>query len=101
MGRPTEKWPHYALENLEDSLHRLKELERKLNAAQDAIVLGDDVLALKDLSDARVLALECVDNLVRSRIGKYQQQEKTPRWTRPAEEKAMETVAQVVAIRRA
>jgi hypothetical protein len=86
---------------LEDSVYRLKELERKLNAAQDAVLSGNDAVALKDLSDARVLALECVDNLVRSRIGKYQQQEKTPRWTRPAEEKAMETVAQVVAIRRA
>jgi hypothetical protein len=101
MGRPAEKWPTYALENLEDSVYRLKELERKLNAAQDAVLSGNDAVALKDLSDARVLALECVDNLVRSRIGKYQQQEKTPRWTRPAEEKAMETVAQVVAIRRA
>jgi hypothetical protein len=101
MGRLTEKWPHYALENLEDSLYRLKELERKLSAAQDAIVLGSDAVALKDLSDARVLALECVDNLVRSRIGKYQQQEKTPRWTRPEDAQAMEAVAQVVAIRRA
>lgn len=101
MGRDGQKWPTYALENLEDSLYRLKQLERKLNAAQDAVLGGDDAVALKDMSDARVLALECVDNLVRSRAGKYQQQEKAPRWTRPAEEKAMEAVAKVAAIRRA
>lgn len=100
MGRPAEKWPTYALENLEDSLYRLKQLERKADAVQDAILLGDDAAALKGLSDVRVMALECVDNLVRARIGKYQQQERSPKWQRPAEDKAAEAVTQVMATRR-
>ncbi len=100
MGRPAEKWPTYALENLEDSLYRLKQLERKANAIQDAILVGDDAAALKDLSDVRVLALECVENLVRSRIGKYQQQEKAPRWNKPATDQTAQAVAQVMATRR-
>lgn len=100
MGRSAEKWPTYALENLEDSLFRLKQLERKLNTAQDAIVTDDDAVALKSLSDALVLALECVENLVRSRIGKYQQQEKAPRWNKPAADQATQAVAQVMATRR-
>lgn len=100
MGRPAEKWPTYALENLEDSLYRLKQLEREASAAQDAIVTGDDATALRDLSDVRVLALECVENLVRSRIGKYQQQEKAPRWEKPAADQAAQAVGQVAAMRR-
>jgi hypothetical protein len=101
MGRPAEKWPTYALENLEDSLYRLKELERKASAVQDAIVLGDVPAALRDLSDVRVLALECVENLVRSRIGKYKQQEKaSQKWNRSTEEKAAQAVNQVMATRR-
>lgn len=101
MARPAEKWPTYAMENLEDSLYRLKQLERRADAAQDAILAGNDAVALKALSDARVLALECVDNLVRSRIGKYQQQEKgAPRWKRPMEEEAAHSVTQVMATRR-
>ena len=100
MGRPAGKWPHYALENLEDSLYRLKQLERKASQVQDAIVLGDAASALRDLSDVRVLALECVENLVRSRIGKYQQQEIAPKWTRPTEEQATQAISQVMATRR-
>lgn len=100
MGRPAEKWPTYALENLEDSLYRLKQLEKKAAAAQDAIVLGDDATALRDLSDVRVLALECVENLVRSRIGKYQQQERASRWNKPTADQSAEAVAQAMATRR-
>lgn len=100
MGRPAEKWPHYALENLEDSVYRLKQLESLASQVQDAIVLGDAVKALRDLSDVRVLALECVDNLVRSRIGKYKQQEAASQWNRPGEEKATREVTQVIATRR-
>jgi hypothetical protein len=101
MGRPAKKWPHFALENLEDSVYRLKELERKASAVQDAIVLGDAVSALRDLSDVRVLALECVDNLVRARIGKYRQQDeqKEPQWTR-ADDQAAQAITQVLATRR-
>lgn len=101
MGRPAGKWPAYALENLEDSLYRLKELERKASHIQDAIVLGNTAEALRDLSDVRVMALECVDNLVRARIGKYQQQEKSARWNRPAgtQDTATEAVTRAVAIR--
>jgi hypothetical protein len=98
--RPAEKWPTYALENLEDSLYRLKQLERKADAIQDAILAGNDAAALKDLSDVRVLALECVDNLVRSRIGKYQQQERPRRWKRPMEEQSTQATSQVMATRR-
>lgn len=100
MGRPAERWPTYALENLEDSLYRLKQLERKANSVQDAILVGDDAAALKDLSDVRVLALECVENLVRSRIGKYKQQEKAPRWEKPASDQTVQAVQQVVNSRR-
>lgn len=102
MGRPAEKWPTYALENLEDSLYRLKEIERKASKVQDAIVLGDTTAALRDLSDVRVLALECVENLVRSRIGKYKQQEKAqeqPRWNQ-SEDQAAQAITQVLATRR-
>ena len=99
MGRPAERWPTYALENLEDSLYRLKQLERKASAVQDAIVAGNDAAALKDLGDVRVLALECVENLVRSRIGKYQQQEKAPRWNKSTDQET-QAIEQVVAIRR-
>lgn len=100
MGRPAEKWPTYALENLEDSLYKLKQLEQKAEQVQDAIVLGDDVMALRELSDVRVLALECVENLVRSRIGKYKQQEKASQWNKPATDQTAQAVAQVVASRR-
>lgn len=108
MGRPAEKWPTYALENLEDSLYKLKQLEEKAEQVQDAIVLGDDLLALRELSDVRVLALECVENLVRSRIGKYKQQEKATRssqterssWNKPTADQTAQAVAQVVATRR-
>jgi len=100
MGRPAEKWPTYALENLEDSLFKLKQLEKKASEVQDAIVLGNDATALRELSDVRVLALECVENLVRSRIGKYKQQEKAPRWSKSTDDRATQAVAQVAAIRR-
>jgi hypothetical protein len=100
MGRPAEKWPTYALENLEDSLFKLKQLEKKASVVQDAIVLGDDTVALRELSDVRVLALECVENLVRSRIGKYKQQEKVSRWNKPTTDQATQAVAQVMATRR-
>lgn len=100
MGRPAEKWPTYALENLEDSLYKLKQLEQKASAVQEAIVLGDDAMALLGLSDVRVLALECVENLVRSRIGKYKQQEKAPKWQKPAADQVTRAIEQVVAIRR-
>lgn len=106
MGKnPAGKWPHYALENLEDSLYRLKELERKASRVQDAVVLGDAVTALRDLSDVRVLALEVVDNLVRSRIGKYKQQETpqgkaSPAWNATTDEQAAQAIAQVMATRR-
>jgi hypothetical protein len=87
MGRPAEKWPTYALENLEDSLFKLKQADAALVKAQDALLAGDDLAVLRALSDARVLGLETVDNLVRSRIGKYKQQERaTAQWNRPAEE---------------
>lgn len=100
MGRPAGKWPHYALENLEDSVYRLKQLESLASKAQDAIMLGDAATAQKHLGDVRAEALKCVDNLMRSRSGNYQQQEKASQW-RPAEEKTAEAVARVVAIRRA
>lgn len=98
MGRPAAKWPTYALENLEASVDRLKELERLARHVQDAIVTGDTSAALLDLSDVRVMALECVDNLVRARIGKYQQQEKAPRWKPEAQ--ATQAVTQAMATRR-
>jgi hypothetical protein len=100
MGRPAGKWPTYALGALEKTVDELKELERKVSAAQDAIVLGDDAVALRDLSDARVLALKCVGNLVESRIGNYQKQEIAPEWNRPTDKQAARAVAQVVAARR-
>lgn len=99
MGRPAERWPVYALENLEASVDRLKELERKASQVQDAIVLGDVIAALRNLSDVRVMALECVDDLVRARIGKYKQQERPSQWKRP-EDQAVNAVTQVVATRR-
>jgi hypothetical protein len=99
MGRPAGKWPHFALENLEDSLYRLKELEDKASKAQDAIIVGDSEGALRHLSDVRVEALKCVENLVRSRIGKYEQQERSPRW-KPTEERTAQAVNQVMATRR-
>lgn len=102
MGRPLGKWPTYALENLEATVDGLKELERKAKAIQDAIVLGNSAEALRDLSDVRVMALECVDHLVRARIGKYQQREQASQWSKPAavEDKAAAAVTQVMAIRR-
>lgn len=100
MARPAKGWPNYALENLEDSIYRLKQLEREASRVQDEILLGNNAAAIKGLSDVRVMALECIDNLVRARIGKYQQQEKAPRWTRPTDEQAVEAVVQVMATRR-
>ena len=103
MGRPAEKWPTYALENSENSLYDLKQLERKASQAQDAIVAGDIAVALRDLSDVRVMALEVVDHLVRARIGKYrqqeQQQDKAAQWNR-SEEQAVQAITQAVATRR-
>lgn len=102
MGRPPGKWPTYALENLEATVDGLKELERKTKAIEDSIVLGNITEAMRDLSDVRVMALECVDHLVRARIGKYQQQEKVAQWNRPAitKDKSTEAVVQVMATRR-
>lgn len=99
MGRPAEKWPTYALENLEAAVDRLKELEKKAKGAQDALVAGKALEASSQMGDVRVMALECVDDLVRARIGKYKQQEKAPQWNRP-EVKAAEAVTQVVTARR-
>lgn len=98
MGKPVERWPTYAKENAEDSIYRLKQLEKLAAQIQDAIVLGDAPVALRDLSEVRVLALQCVDNLVRAQLGKYQQQERQPQWSRP--EATQEAVAKVVATRR-
>lgn len=100
MGRPAKKWPTYALENLEDSVYRLKQLEVLASMAQEAIAVGDAAMAQKHLGNVRAEALKCVDNLMRSRTGNYQQQETAPQW-RPVEEKTAEAVARVVAIRRA
>lgn len=100
MGRPAERWPTYALENLEDSLYKLRELEKKASIVEDAIMLGDDLRALRELSDVRVLALECVENLVRSRIGKYKQQQRERKWSRPSADPTAQAVAEVIAIRR-
>jgi hypothetical protein len=97
MGRPAGKWPHYALENLEDSVYRLKKIERVLAQAMEAI---EDAATLRALSDARVQTLECVDTLMRSRTGNYKQQEAAPQW-QPVDDKTAEAVARVVAIRRA
>ncbi len=98
MGRPAEKWPTYALENLEATVDRLKELERAARAAQDALVAGNALSASSQMADVRVMALECVDHLVRARIGKYTQQEKAQRWQRP--EQTAAAVTQVIASRR-
>lgn len=100
MGKPVGKWPTYALENLEATVDGLKELEDKASQVQDAIVLGDALTALRELSDLRVKALKCVEHLVRAKIGKYEQQERSPQWKRPAADKATEAVAKVVATRR-
>lgn len=97
MGKPVGKWPTYALENLEDSKYRLKQLLKLAEQIQNAIVTGDDLTALRDLSDVRALAFESLDNLVRAETGNYQQQEKAPKWKRP---EATEIVAKVVATRR-
>lgn len=99
MGRPAEKWPTYALENLESAVDRLKKLEAAAKSAQDALLAGHALEASNRMGDVRVMALECVDDLVRARIGKYTQQEKAPRWKRP-EEQAATAVTQVMATRR-
>lgn len=102
MGRPHGKWPTYALGSLERTVDELKELERAARAIQDSIVSGDSAAALRDLSDVRVMALQCVDNLVQARIGKYQQQGQAAQWSKPVatEDKVTQTVAQVMATRR-
>jgi hypothetical protein len=101
MGRPAKKWPHFALQQLENTVVRLKELERKTSKAQDAIVLGDATTAMRDLSDVRVMALECVAELVRSRIGKYEQEGKASQsWTQTTDEQSVQAVEQVMATRR-
>lgn len=100
MGRPAERWPTYALENLDATLDKLKELEKKASQVEDAIVLGNGLVALRQLSDVRVMALECVENLVRSRIGKYKQQEKKAKWSNSSADQTAQAVAQVVATRR-
>lgn len=100
MGRPLKKWPTHALANLERSVDRLKEITAKAEAAEDAIVLGDSVLAMRQLSDVRATAIEIVKDLVLSRAGQYERQETAPLWTQPIEEKAtVKAVAQVVATR--
>ena len=106
MGRKHEPWPSKALGELDATVDALKALERQLRQAQDAIVLGNDAEALRDLSDGRVMALECVSNLVRARIGKYEQQPpaqgQASQWSKPAaEDKEVQAVARVVATRRA
>lgn len=103
MGRSHERWPSKALAEWEKTVDELKELERKARAIQDALVLGNTAEALRDLSDVRVMALECVSNLVRARIGKYEQQQKeAPRWNQPEtiEKKSTEAVVQVMTLRR-
>lgn len=101
MGRKHEPWPSKALGELERTVDGLKALERKTKAIQDSIVLGNMAEAMRDLSDVRVMALECVSNLVQARIGKYQQ-EQTSQWSKPvvSEDKAVAAVTQVMATRR-
>lgn len=98
MGRPAERWPTKALDTLERTVDRLKGLEKAAKAAQDALVAGNALAASGQMGDVRVMALECVDDLVRARIGKYQQNE-AQRWQRP-EQAAAVAVTQVVAARR-
>lgn len=100
MGQRPRKWPTYALAELEKTLVTLKQLEKKASTVEDAIVLGNDLVALRELSDVRVLALECVANLVSSRIGKYEQEGEARQWNKPTADQTAQAVAQVVASRR-
>ena len=72
MGRPAERWPTYALENLEKTLYELKQLERVLDSAQDAILLGndaagDEVTAMHLLAEAKAANQEAVAFAERAR----------------------------------
>lgn len=100
MGRPPKKWPTFALENLEDSLFKLKELEAKADAAEVAVVMGDNVVAMRELSEIRSLALKCLENLVRSRAGEYEQQQREPKWSKPTNDQTAKAVQRVMATRR-
>lgn len=94
-----KKWPTYALETLENTVDRLKELEQKASLIEDAILSGNDLSAIRELSEVRVMALKMVAELVQSRIGKYDQKGKAaPTWNLTTDEKT--AVAQVVATRR-
>jgi hypothetical protein len=101
MGRPDKPWPPKALGVLEASVDRLREIERELDEAEAALLAGDNLAAMKRLSDSRVKALKVVAGLVQSRIGKYEQ-EQAPQWNPPAavEKKTVQEVTQVLSLRR-
>lgn len=101
MGRPDKPWPPKALGVLEASVDRLKEIEKALDEAEAALVIGDNLTAMKQLSDSRVKALKVVAGLVQSRLGKYEQ-ENSPQWNPPAavEKQTAKEVAQVLTLRR-
>lgn len=101
MGRPTKPWPPKALRVLETSVDRLKEIEASLNEAEAALLAGDSLSAMKQLSDSRVKALKVVAELVQSRIGKYEQ-ENSPQCPSPTavEKKTAKEVVQVLSLRR-
>lgn len=101
MGRPDKPWPPKALRVLETSVDSLKEVEKALDEAEAALLAGDNLAAMKQLSDSRVKTLKVVAGLVQSRIGKYEQ-ENSPPCNPPAavEKKSATEVAQVLSLRR-
>jgi len=98
MGRPAERWPTKALETLEATVDALKLIEATAKAAQDTLVAGNALAASSSLGDVRVMALEAMSDLLRARIGKYQQQEKTSRWQ--GQERRAASTTQETAARR-
>lgn len=101
MGRPLKKWPTYALGVLESSVDRLKEMQAEAAAAEESIVAGNTVVAMKQLSDLRAKAISVAVELLLAQEGKYSQ-EQPAQWNPPAavDKQTISAVKQAVATRR-
>lgn len=74
MGYKAQKWPYRAKEALEDTLSHLKNVERATATAQEAVINGDKLIAVKVMSDIRTQVMLAHSILIRAQAGEYETQ---------------------------
>lgn len=76
MGRILQRWPTYALGELEETLFLLNAMEKDARRVQVAIAEGKTTEAMLALSDVRVRTKQCIECLVRAKTGNYIKEQK-------------------------